>query len=392
MSAKNIEKAIIKYLTHEADSDDLDILSKWIQVPENEAFFENFVKTHYKITLAMSNPNVNEIKKNLLEQIKTDQNKVHKLKIRRTVIQYSAAAILVIALALTYLLKDNLFAPKVENTVEPVIVDTKLIKPGSDKAILTLEDGSFVELEKGNSFQTQNASTNGEEIIYKKRNEENFELVFNYLTVPRGGQFFLELSDGTKVWLNSESQLKYPVNFREGETRVVELVYGEGYFEVSPSTQHNGSIFKVFHKSQEIVVLGTEFNIKAYNDEVNIYTTLVEGKVAISYEDQKAELIPGQQSNLNLENKGFSINKVDVDVETSWRKGIFTFKEKSLKDVMKVISRWYDAEIIFENKNLETLKFKGVLGKNQSIEEILSIMKSTSINNYEINGRIIILK
>jgi len=386
MSAKNIEKAIIKYLAQEADSDDLDMLSKWIQMPENEGLFENFVKTHYKITLAMSNPNVNEIKKNLLNRIKTDQNKAHKLRIRRTVIQYAAAAVFIIALATTYFLKDNWLDPNVENTVEPDIVDTKLIKPGSDKATLTLGDGSKVVLEKGSSFQNQNASSSDEGIMYKKINQKNFELVFNYLTVPRGGQFFIELSDGTKVWLNSESQLKYPQNFIEGQTREVELVYGEAYFDVSPSTRHNGAKFKVLNEVQEVEVLGTEFNIKAYRDETNIYTTLVEGKVALEYNGKRQNLSPSFQFNVDLVSKTVSSGKVDIKNIVSWKEGIFSFKNMPLKDIMKVISRWYDVDVIFENEALEAKEFIGVLDKNLSIDEILSIIKTTSIKDYNIDN------
>ena len=100
------------------------------------------------------------------------------------------------------------------------------------------------------------------------------------------------MSDGTQVWLNSESQLKYPVNFIKGQTRQVELVYGEAYFDVSPSVEHNGAKFKVFNQSQEVEVLGTEFNVKAYKDETNIYTTLVEGRVVIDNGALKQSLLP----------------------------------------------------------------------------------------------------
>src|SRR5690606_40703343 len=123
-------------------------------------------------------------------------------------------------------------------------------------------------LEKGDSIQTHNAISNGEEIIYN--NNTSRQLVYNYLTIPRGGQFQLTLSDGTRVWLNSETQIKYPVSFTDGESRQVELVYGEAYFEVSHSTEHKGSDFIVYNQNQEVQVLGTEFNIKAYKDDSNI--------------------------------------------------------------------------------------------------------------------------
>lgn len=305
--------------------------------------------------------------------------------------KYAAAAIVVGVLTMTYFFKESLFHSPVE--VTPQIVSTNtVITPGTDKATLTLEDGSVVTLEKGNSITTKNANSNGENIVYKDGKSKTNEIGFNYLTIPRGGQFHLVLADGTKVWLNSETQLKFPVSFIDGAVRKVELVYGEAYFEVSPSTKHKGSKFKVLNKSQEIEVLGTEFNIKAYKDEANIYTTLVQGKVSIKTELTKKVLKPSEQSNLNLNTNGIQVSVVDVYSEISWKDGVFSFKGKPLKDIMKVISRWYDVEVIFENKNLESIKFKGTLEKSQSIDEILSIMKSYSINNYEINNKTIILK
>ena len=151
---------------------------------------------------------------------------------------------------------------------------------------MTLADGSKIALEKGTPVQTQNANSNGEELIYES-SKNTSRLVYNYLTIPRGGQFVIKLSDGTKVWLNSASQLKFPVAFIEGESREVELVYGEAYFEVSPSTAHKGAHFQVYNKKQKVEVVGTEFNIKAYKDESNIYTTLVNGKVNVETGNKK---------------------------------------------------------------------------------------------------------
>lgn len=307
--------------------------------------------------------------------------------------KYAAAAIVLGVLTTTYLWKDKIINSSVETSPTIVKASTNSIEPGTDRATLTLDDGSVVTLEKGITYQTQNANSNGQQIIYDAGNKKTSEITYNYLTIPRGGQFFIKLSDGTQVWLNSETQLKYPVAFSAEETRVVELVYGEAYFDVSPSTEHKGAKFKVFNQSQEVEVLGTEFNIKAYKDETNIYTTLVEGKVAIRSRGQYDKLIPGQQSNLNLENKSVTITQVNVNEETSWRNGIFSFRGKPLKDIMKVISRWYNVDIVFENKNLENITFKGVLGKNQDIQDILeTIKKLSTIKNYEIKDKQIILK
>ena len=196
------------------------------------------------------------------------------------------------------------------------------------------------------------------------------------------------MADGTLVWLNSESQLKYPVAFAEGKTRIVELVYGEAYFEVSPSTEQQGATFRVLHPSQEIEVLGTEFNVKAY-----IYTTLVEGKVSISTATAKQILKPNQQSNLDLKNNQVSVHHADVNQEISWRRGLFSFKGKSLEEIAMVLSRWYDVDIEFSRPALRKVRFNGVLRKEEAIEEILNtIITTNSIKAYEINNKKIILK
>jgi len=247
-------------------------------------------------------------------------------------------------------------------------------------------------LQKGLDYADENVSSNGEELVYENSDKSEAKLVYNYLTIPRGGQFFLKLSDDTRVWLNAESQLKFPVNFKKGETREVKLVYGEAYFEVSDSALHDGSKFKVISDRQYVEVLGTRFNIKAYKDEAQIYTTLVEGKVMVNTSSQKQILLPNQQVILDAESKLNSVYPVDVNSVISWKNGIFKFKETPLKDIMKVLSRWYDMDVVFENKSLETVKFKGVLDREQSIEEILSAIKSVSINNYEINNNTVIIR
>ncbi len=244
----------------------------------------------------------------------------------------------------------------------------------------------------GKPLETQNAVSNGEEIVYSNVNESVAEIKYNYLTIPRGGQFSVKLSDGTQVWLNSESQLKYPKVFPKGITRQVELLYGEAYFDVSPSSENQGAKFIVHHKQQEVQVLGTEFNIKAYGDESNVFTTLVEGRVAVTSGRNRKNLRPNQQSNLNVDSGEMTVATVDVYNEISWKDGVFSFVDMPLNDIMKVISRWYDVEVVFENRDLGSVQFIGTLEKNQSIEEILSIMQSTTINSYEIKGKTITIK
>jgi transmembrane sensor len=337
---------------------------------------------------------IDEMKSKMLVRLQNTlaSEEIKVLPIKRfystTFFKFALAASVAVLISISLLLNKNDSAK--ENT--PLVVN-KTIVIGTNKAILTLGNGAVIALEKGKAYSAGNVKSNGDELIYNSANNSKSENIKNYLTIPRGGQFFVQLSDGTKVWLNSESQLKYPVAFVDGETRQVELVYGEAYFEVSPSTDHKGSRFKVKTQMQNVEVMGTEFNIKAYKDEANIYTTLVNGKVAISNATTKQVLAPNQQSNLSLKNNSINITTVDAYSEIAWKKGLFVFKGMPLKAIMKVLSRWYDVDIEFANATLGNVKFNGVLNKNQKIEDILLTIKNTEfINAYEIKDNKIIVK
>ena len=381
-----IEKVLVKFLMNTANVEDLEVLTDWLKKDEHKQIFKSYVKTNYAMDINMSEFDSEHAKKEYLRKIRKDKNILHKLKSYK-ILKYAAAAVIVFGLG--YFFQKDVFTTSIETT--PIIVNTS-IEPGTDKATLTLGDGSQVALEKGANFQTQNANSNGEEIIYD-RDQNTTEIVFNYVTIPRGGQFFIKLSDGTQVWLNSESQLKYPVSFIDGKTREVELIYGEAYFDVSPSIEHKDSEFRVINNAQEVQVLGTEFNIKAYKDEMNIYTTLVEGKVDVKIDSRTQSLSPNQQLNLNLNTNATTIKKIDVYGEISWKEGVFSFENKSLKEMMKVLSRWYDVDVIIKNKLIEDEEFVGVLRKNQDLEKILTSIKNSGIiENFEIGDKKVVLE
>jgi hypothetical protein len=390
MESNKIENIIVKYLNHQASFSELEELDEWIKDPENEELFKSYVRTNYAIDYNLKKFSSKKIKAILSKEIAKEKKVFRLKKIRQRILYMAAASLIVGILATSYFLKDTLFNKPSETT--PIIANIT-IAIGTDKAILTLEDGSVVALEKGNNYQTNTAHSNGEQIVYDAGKRNSTKIAYNYLTIPRGGQFHLVLSDGTEVWLNSETQLKYPVAFNEGILRQVELVYGEAYFEVSPSTKHKGSKFKVLNQSQVVEVLGTEFNIKAYKEETNVYTTLVEGKVAVSYSSKNKFLKPNEQSNLNIQDHTMSIEKVDVYNEIAWREGIFSFHKKSLGEIMKVLSRWYDVDVEFVYQDMKKIRFNGVLGKEQRIEDILKrIKKFKVINDYEIIDKKVILK
>lgn len=324
----------------------------------------------------------------IVSQIEPQTNKKKQFPFASYLV-YAAAASLILFLAI------NVFFNSDKNDGNTPILVQQPIQIGTDKATLTLEDGSDIPLEKGKTFITKNIDSNGEALVYHTNDQAKISetIIYNYLTIPRGGQFYVTLSDGTNVWLNSETKLKYPVTFKKGEPRNVELVYGEAYFDVSPSTNHNGDTFKVNFNEQHIEVLGTEFNVKAYQDETSTYTTLVEGKIALNLDAQEKMLQPNQQAQVNQNSKNIIIKTVDVYNETSWKEGVFSFKGKTLEDIAKVLARWYDVEFVFEKEDLKLATFRGVLGKEQPIEDILSSIKNASfITAYEIKNKIIYIK
>lgn len=370
-------KLIIKKLNNTLNLEDEIIFSKWYNKSVNHKNYFDNVKENYSKDI--TNIDVAKGWEELTKKISYIPKKTAYWK-------YAAAAAVIFLVTMPFVFnKDNV------KTAEPIIVKNT-IKIGIDKATLTLEDGSNITLEKGQNYHVANAKSNGKTLIYNPKSKSNLEIAYNYLTIPRGGQFQVILEDGTQVWLNSDSKIKYPKTFINGATREIELLYGEAYFEVSPSSKHNGDSFKVISSQQEVEVLGTVFNLRAYEDETYIYTTLIEGKVVVKNGLTTEILKPNEQIALNVQNSTISMAIVDVYNVASWRNGIFSFKEKPLEEIMKTLSRWYDVDIIFENPVFQKMKFNGVLNKNQNIETILSIIKSTNNINYEVNNDRVIIK
>lgn len=372
-------KLILKKLNKSLSEEDATIFREWYNESDlHKAYFKKVQENYHDETFLI------DIEKGW----KAVEKKIRPVAVKKTsYLKYAVAASIVLLISITFLIKKE----KIEEVVNPIITNNN-IQIGTDKATLTLEDGTLVALEKGKQYISDNLESNGEELIYKAPNTSKKEIAYNYLTIPRGGQYHIVLSDGTQVWLNSESQIKYPVTFSNGETRQIELVYGEAYFDVSPSTDHNGTKFKVLTESQEIEVLGTEFNISAYKDEKAIYTTLIEGKVAVTNGKANTVLSPSQQSIIVKEKNGINVVKADVYSVTSWRKGIFSFENMPLENIMKVLARWYDVEVIFVESNLKEERFTGVLRKNQNIEDILNSIQTTNNMAYVINNNTIIFK
>lgn len=381
-----IKQIIANYLSHSASMAELDILEDYVNTPEGKIQFTNYVKTSYLVNYYLNDRDTAFEVDVLLQRIRRDKKKRN-----RSVFKYAVAAVFVGILLLGHFALDQ-FSGGGHEVQIPTTVDN-VIEPGTNKSILTLSDGSDVILEKGTGYQSENVESDGEALVYGNPGSQGTEKAFHILTIPRGGQFSLTLADGTKVWLNSDSKLKYPVAFPSNKTRSIELVYGEAYFDVSPSDAHGGTKFRVINRSQEIEVLGTEFNVKAYNDDSMITTTLVEGKVEITVGKTSHILRPKEKARLNLKNNRMDISNANLADEISWKKGFFSFKSLPLEEITKVLDRWYDVQIIFSDAKLKPVQFSGIISRKLNIQEILDIIVSTnSINAYEVKDKQIFIK
>lgn len=262
------------------------------------------------------------------------------------------------------------------------------VAPGGNKALITLANGSTIVLTgaKNGTLASQGGikidKTADGQVTYAAAGGNNITqaLTYNTATTPRGGQYQFILSDGTKVWLNSASAIKYPVEF-VGNERKVELT-GEAYFEVA----HNAKKpFRVVSNGQTIEVLGTHFNVNAYADELSVRTTLLQGSVKISSSGSSAVIKPGEQS--AVVNGNIKVQNVDVDAAVAWKNGLFNFEDSNIEEVMRQLARWYDVDVKYEGK-IPSRRFSGEISKNVNASQILDILAFKKIH-FKIEGNLI---
>jgi len=263
------------------------------------------------------------------------------------------------------------------------------LKPGQNKAVLTLADGkriildsTDIKLKQGNATITNKAGS----ISYDGKANAGHEVLYNTLSTGKGEIFSLALADGSNIWLNSASSIRYPVTFT-GDERKVEIT-GEVYFEVA----HNSAKpFKVFANGVQVEVLGTIFNINAYSEEPGIKTTLLQGKVLVKSETVNpkiAILKPGQQAEVKAGEINVS-NDADVQQAIAWKNGYFQFNREDLKAVMRQLERWYDVDVIYEGE-IPKREFWGKIHRNTMATEVLKILEGYKIH-FRIEGKKIIV-
>lgn len=266
------------------------------------------------------------------------------------------------------------------------------VTPGGNKAYLTLSNGKRILLTDSTigtlavQSGVQITKTADGQLIYEVTGDAAGESgKYNTLEAPKGGQYQIVLIDGTRVWLNSASKLKYPASFSTTE-RVVELE-GEAYFEVA---KNKDLPFRIRTADQEIQVLGTHFNVAAYVDESNTKTTLIEGSVSVSRGGEKGKILsPGQQS--VLQNGTFLIQTVDTEEAIAWKNGYFIFENDNTEAIMRKLERWYDVDIIYQGMGDPRTKVMGAISRNTQLNEILDLLEATGKFKFKTEGRRIII-
>ena len=212
------------------------------------------------------------------------------------------------------------------------------------------------------------------------------EMLFNTITIPRSGEYKLVLSDGTKVWLNSASKLKYPVAFTGGQRKV--FLEGEAYFEVAADTVHP---FLVETSGMSVTVLGTGFNVMAYPEEMEAAVTLVHGKVGVQTDHRQQILHPDEQYVYQTTTRRGTVRKVDVSQYVDWKDGILNFDSMPLEELTRRLGRWYDVDFFFVAEELKTLKYSGAFKKYNDIRYVLNIIEEITNVQFVLNERTIVV-
>lgn len=380
---KNLKQAyrtaylIAGFLKQTLTEEEKDELDEWILASdENMILFEKMTDEK-NVAQAAEWFRQMDVEKDLAET----KSKISVRKPQR-LWQYAVAASIVIATGAGIYFYQNSITQKNKSEVAAQNQD---IMPGSNKATLTLADGKVIELGKTGDDTTINGHAKilrkDGQLIYKPDTTENV-VVYNTLTVPRKGQYKLILPDGSKVWLNSESSIKYPVSFPGKERRV--FVTGETFFEVA---KDKTKPFRVVAGDITVEALGTQFNVNAYTNEPFFSATLIEGSIRVSKGSAVKILKPSQQAQLT--NAEFKIVDTDNDDAIAWKNNQFKFTNTSIDEIMRQIARWYDAEIKYQDN--VALHLNGTIGRDVPVSKLLNILEATNQVHFKIEGKKIIV-
>lgn len=352
---------------NEVDKDDEKQFRQWLNISDRQTTFYKQAKQYYA--------KGSGLKQNELSPLKGYASLMRRIQYRRIYkLVSSVAAILGLVISISIYINYS--------NNQPELFSEQAIAPGTDKATLILGNGSEVALSEATELnlneQGIQVRSKGNSLHYEApriKNQKKIAANYNTLKIPRGGKYFVILSDSTKVWLNSDSKLRYPVTFSSSE-RQVELE-GEAFFEV---TKDHNRPFLVKSNQQEIRVLGTSFNVRVYDDEQLAYTTLVEGSVEVKYrntEDGHLQLKPSEQAVIDHSVQNALIRKVNSQDYIAWRDGVYFFNNERIEDILRTLSRWYDTEVVFQNEQIKDMRFTGSFNRTQYLNDIITIIEQT---------------
>ncbi|NJI72343.1 DUF4974 domain-containing protein [Sphingobacterium kitahiroshimense] len=363
MEQKDIAEILLKYELGISSEKENKLIESWYDAQTAEDWTLNTLEHQ-------------EQKNNILAHIHKQIGSTAPIRkpIYRSPLWWSAAAAILIAVCVLFFYQNRW---NESNKIAAI----NQFKPGKDQAILKLDDGSTIVL---NGEKSGVKIINGTAVYFDGSAISKDELHSQLLTieVPKGGQYQVTLPDGSKVWLNAASTLKYPVQFSNTQREV--SLEGEAYFEVSKNP-HKPFIVKSNH--QQVKVLGTVFNINSYDERRYVETTLLEGAVQVN----QHRLRPGQRSLIS--GSSTQILPADMEAAIAWKKGYFLFDNEPLPHILATLSRWYNVEFDYKQTDIKTLSFWGSIDKNQSLAKTLAFFESTNQIKFEYqDGKIVIHK
>lgn len=392
--ASRLEYLFDSYVDQNCSEEEEKELMALLVKRENELLVKKLIRKAFENKgLEIQMPK--EVSVSILQKIlQKDQAKVVAIRSRKSVFEprmrIVAAALFILCISgISYWVLKKEDTKKVTASIASS-KKTGPIKPGGYHARLTMSDGSTVALDSiqngnlhqvGATIQKQNGL-----LIYDRsgRLKTGESVVYNTLTTPRGGQYRVVLPDGSKVWLNASSSLRFPTAFL-GKQRDVELS-GEAYFEVAKNKE------KPFHvnvKDMQVEVLGTHFNVNAYTDENSIKTSLLEGSVKIRDKSATVLLRPGQQGVIKNNNENIEINDADLEEVIAWKNGLFQFDGADITTIMREIGRWYDVDIVYAGK-IPIRRFEGKISREVPLSVVLKILELSNVK-FKIEGKKIIV-
>ena len=298
------------------------------------------------------------------------------------VYRVAVSVVIIFGVAIAFLLREE------ATTVVPV-VKVEEITPGRSMAKLTVASGDVYHLDSLHQVDliTSLAENNGKEVVFIDRQLEEgaSEIKYNKVEIPRGGEYQIVLGDGTRVYLNAQTELRFPESFASSEQRLVYLS-GEAYFEV---TKNPSKPFIVQCKDYAVKVLGTSFNVNSYEGDETSKTTLATGKVEIDMDGKQTILNPGQQA--IIKNGEVNVKEVDVEVYTTWMFDNFRFQSESIQEIMTKLSRWYAIDVFYMNESVRNYHFTGYLPRYAKIADVLELLSLTTNIKFDVEGKTVIV-